>query len=1201
VYGESPEFKIEARSITVTKPTSTTIWSQGTPGDITWTSTGSITNVKIDLYKGTALSQTIIVSTSNNGSYTWTSVPTSLADGSDYKIRVSSVSDSSVNGESPAFKIEARSITVTKPTSTTIWITKLSADITWTSKGAISDVKIDLYKGTALNQTIVASTPNSGSYTWTSVPTSLVDGTDYKVRVSSVSDSSVYGESAAFKIEVKFITVTKPLSSTIWTQGDSVDITWTSQGTISNVKIDLYKGNTLNLAIVASTPNSGSYTWTSVPTSLEDGSDYQIRVSSASDSSVYGESPEFKIEARSITVTKPTSTTIWSQGSPGDITWTSTGAISNVKIDLYKGTTLIETIVASTDNDGSYTWTSVPTSLADGSDYKVRVSSATDSGLYDESDSFKVSTKSITITNPASTTIWSQGDSANITWTSTGAITNIKIDLYKGTTLNQTIIASTANNGSYTWTTVPTSLADGSDYKIRVSNVDDSSIYGESEAFKIEKKSITVAEPKSTTTWAKGYSADINWTTTGAISNVKIDLYKGTTLNQTIVASTDNSGPYTWATVPTSLADGTDYKVRITSGDSSVYGESAAFKIAASSITVTKPISTTIWSQGDSVDINWTSQGTVSNVKVDLYKGTTLNQTIVASTTNSGSYNWTTVSTSLADGSDYKIRVSNVADSSVYGESDAFKIEARSITVTKPASGTIWTIGRSGDIAWTSKGNINNVKIDLYKGGAFNQLINASTENDGSYTWDVIDPSLLDGSTYSIKVSYASDSNVYGDSPLFRIEEKSITVTSPAANSYWTKSASTNITWNYKGTMSYMKIELYKGGAFKQTIIASTSNSGSYSWTVATSLANGSDYKIRISYTTDPSIYAESAEFNVTYGYTYATKIGGTSGSGEGQFSYPRGVAVDSSGNVYVADTNNNRIQKLSPNLNYLTNWGNSGSGDGQFSGPYGVAVDSSGNVYVADSGNDRIQKFTSDGMFVKKWGAYGSGDGQFNDPRGVAVDSSGNVYVADYYNYRIQKFTSDGTFVAKWGSYGSGDGQFYYPAGVAVDSSGNVYVADYYNDRIQKFTSTGTFVTKWGSSGSGNGQFDYVAGVAVDSSDNVFVSDYWNDRIQKFTSDGMFITKWGSWGTGDGQFEYLYGVAADSSGNIFVADSNNHRIQKFEPIYNFSLMTTDNSMILKNNFSLDKKSIQKSFNMESPPQNRPGQQKKNKKKTEIE
>ena len=228
--------------------------------------------------------------------------------------------------------------------------------------------------------------------------------------------------------------------------------------------------------------------------------------------------------------------------------------------------------------------------------------------------------------------------------------------------------------------------------------------------------------------------------------------------------------------------------------------------------------------------------------------------------------------------------------------------------------------------------------------------------------------------------------------------------------------------------------------------------------------------------------------------------------------------------------------------------WGTFGRGDGQFRFPRGVAVDSTGNVYVADQGNHRVQKFTSTGTFVTKWGTEGGGDGQFFYPGGVAVDSTGNVYVADEGNNRVQKFTSTGTFVTKWGTEGDGDGQFDGPQGVAVDSRGNVYVADTYNSRVQKFTSTGTFVTKWGTNDlfGGDGQFASPLGVAVDGSGNVYVADFGNNRVQKFTSAGVFVTKWGTYGGADGQFKLSTGVAVDSAGNVYVSDADNSRIQKF-------------------------------------------------------
>ncbi|WP_048176966.1 PKD domain-containing protein [Methanosarcina barkeri] len=137
----------------------------------------------------------------------------------------------------------------------------------------------------------------------------------------------------------------------------------------------------------------------------------------------------------------------------------------------------------------------------------------------------------------------------------------------------------------------------------------------------------------------------------------------------------------------------------------------------------------------------------------------------------------------------------------------------------------------------------------------------------------------------------------------------------------------------------------------------------------------------------------------------------GSQGSGHGQFEYPHGIAVDSSDNVYVLDWNyywyyGSRVQKFNSNGKYLTQWGSDGSNDGQLYNPQDIAVDSSGNIYVADTDNNRIQKFNNTGTFLFKWGYSGSGDGQFSNPQGIAVDSSGNVYVADTSNNRIQEFS---------------------------------------------------------------------------------------------------------------------------------------------------------------------------------------------------
>jgi sugar lactone lactonase YvrE len=316
---------------------------------------------------------------------------------------------------------------------------------------------------------------------------------------------------------------------------------------------------------------------------------------------------------------------------------------------------------------------------------------------------------------------------------------------------------------------------------------------------------------------------------------------------------------------------------------------------------------------------------------------------------------------------------------------------------------------------------------------------------------------------------------------------------------------------------------------------------------------------------------------------------GSTDGTGGGaSFSFPQAVAVDSAGNVYVADTSNYTIRAITPSgvVSTLAGLaGNRGSADGtgnaaRFDFPNGVAVDSAGNVYVTDTVNNTIRTITPSGVvntFAGLAGSLGSGDGtgsaaSFTSPQGVAVDSAGNVYVADTGNYTIRKITPSGvvsTFAGLARNSGSADGtgsaaRFFQPAGVAVDGSGNVYVADSGNYTIRKITSAGLVSTLAGvarslgsADGTGNAaRFNNPFGVAVDSAGNVYVADTNNSTIRKITPSGVVSTLAGlagSSGSADGvsgaaRFFQPAGVAVDSTGNVYVADTINNTIREITP-----------------------------------------------------
>lgn len=268
-------------------------------------------------------------------------------------------------------------------------------------------------------------------------------------------------------------------------------------------------------------------------------------------------------------------------------------------------------------------------------------------------------------------------------------------------------------------------------------------------------------------------------------------------------------------------------------------------------------------------------------------------------------------------------------------------------------------------------------------------------------------------------------------------------------------------------------------------------------------------------------------------------------GNANGQFNDPAGVAVDAAGNVYVADTGNDRVQKFTANGTYLMQWGGTGSGPGQFNGPFGIAVDG-GNVYVVDTFNQRVQKFSLNGAFLGQWGTLGTGPGQFQQPLCVAVDAAGGVYVTDYNLNRVQKFTTGGAFVLQWGSTGTGPSQFNGCSGVCVDGFGDVLVTDSGSHRIEVFDTSGNFTSTWGTGPSAApGYFNDPLGIATDGID-AFVADGLNHRIQWLNTFGSFLTQWGTGpATGNGQFNDPHGLAMNAN-FVYVADTENNRIQRF-------------------------------------------------------
>jgi tripartite motif-containing protein 71 len=297
---------------------------------------------------------------------------------------------------------------------------------------------------------------------------------------------------------------------------------------------------------------------------------------------------------------------------------------------------------------------------------------------------------------------------------------------------------------------------------------------------------------------------------------------------------------------------------------------------------------------------------------------------------------------------------------------------------------------------------------------------------------------------------------------------------------------------------------------------------------------------------------------------------GGQPGGGYGQFNYPRGVAVDNDGNIYVADSRNHRIQKISgTNGKFLDQFGGFfdaakfangdakkliNQGVGKLNEPNGIAFGGpDGSIYVVDTWNNRVQEFTTSGKSKK---IITSDDGFFA-PRELVVDPTGDVYVADTGHHRIVKFDPAGKQIRSWGAVdpktggsvpGKKSGEFNEPIGLALDKAGNLYVADRLNFRIQVLSPDGKPISSWTVNGWSKEQVDMEPHLALDQVNGlIYATDGRGKKVYCYHLDGTLVSTIENDSTGNPIFSVPLGVSVDGNGNVYVVDAGAGKVFKIK------------------------------------------------------
>ncbi len=783
------------------------------------------------------------------GQYNWT-IPSGLSTGT-FLIRIFDNNFNTVHDISDA-AADVYYLEVSSPNGNEAWNIGSTENITWNSSG-ISNVDLFYSADLGATWTSIASSVDGtlGTYGW-AIPSSVASDS-MLIRIVDSNHSSVR-DSSDSRFAVGNIDITSPVSSTVWQTGSVQPIKWTAEG-VETVLIEIsFDGG----ATWATTTNSygagaGVYYY-NVPNNSTASAEIRL-TDTRTGSHIVETSQTFTIN--NLSITYPTSASLWMNGSTYGITWNSSNIANvNLKYSTDDGVTWTDITASTPASTGSYNWT-VPNGIATNK-ARIKILDVDNNSAVDSTDNFTIG--NIVLNAPTTTDVWQSGKSYKIKWAASSGISEVNVDYSSdnGATWNTVQNNVSAADSSLLWT-VPASMSTSS-ARIRVYDVNSSlgtndQIVVQSSAFKLVNLNLT--SPTSTSNWQARSSHNITWSGSSLINTVTLSYSRDLGSTWTTIAPAVNfsTGSYSW-TLPDLTSD--SVLVKIASDTNPWISDSMSSPFKISDLAITNISTSTEWQSGTAHTISWTSEN-LSNIDIQysLDNGSTWNNIISGISASNRNYLWNIPSN--ISSAQALVRISSSSDPTIYFDTPLFTIKY--LRITSPNGGENWQVGNNETITWNS-GLVSNVKIDLSTDNG-SSWINISTPiaaSNGSYTWNVPDSI----STVSALIRLIDlDNTTIRDSSDANFTIGRLVLTSPLGGEEWQEGSTHNITWS---SINVNNVQLEyssdNGTTWNRIVSPVNANAHSYSWTIPSGISSTSSL-VRITSLDDPTVTYTSNIFTI--------------------------------------------------------------------------------------------------------------------------------------------------------------------------------------------------------------------------------------------------------------------------------------------------------------------------------------------------